>query len=60
MGGRDSANKPAELRGWTVRRIALESTSPTTRVRDDESERRDKPMIRIITALESSRGTDGL
>ncbi|MFI7020806.1 hypothetical protein [Streptomyces sp. NPDC050164] len=32
--------------------------TPATRVRDHDSERRDKPMIPMITALVSSRGAD--
>lgn len=32
--------------------------TPTVRVRGHESERRDKPMIAMITALVSSRGAD--
>lgn len=32
--------------------------TPATRVRDHDSERRDKPMIPMITALVSFRGAD--
>lgn len=34
--------------------------APATRVRDHDSERRDKPMIPTITALVSSRGADSV